>query len=39
MDKQTTRQKVYNADELVVQRKNQSATAEKVSYGTNVEGM
>lgn len=39
MDKQTTRQKVYNADELVVQRKNQFATAEKVPYGTNVEGM
>ena len=30
MDKQTTRQKVYNADELVVQRKNQYATAVKV---------
>lgn len=39
MDRKTTRQKVYNADELVVQLKNQFATAEKVPYGTDVKGV
>lgn len=39
MSNQTTRQQVYDANKLIVQRKNQFATAEKVPYGANVAGV